>query len=240
VRIVTWNLQGAHLRDVAAVAGMLHELDADIVCLQEVQRRQFRQLRSAVGRFALWSFKHWPVRIPAEGLAIASRSPIVRNRTFSISRGEPFWSWRRRIAQAVVVERDGVLVRMVNTHLGAHVDDEELARQARRIVAIARDLQVIAGDLNVRPDSGVLAEFLPLRDAWSILHPHAPSPSTNWRHGPRDEPPVQRLDYICVAPAAHVRDVQIPTDWERWAPLSDHLPVIVDLELASESPTAQG
>jgi endonuclease/exonuclease/phosphatase family metal-dependent hydrolase len=27
-----------------------------------------------------------------------------------------------------------------------------------------------------------------------------------------------------------VLDVSIPTDWERWAPLSDHLPVVVDLE----------
>jgi endonuclease/exonuclease/phosphatase family metal-dependent hydrolase len=41
---------------------------------------------------------------------------------------------------------------------------------------------------------------------------------------------VQRLDYVLVARGWRVLDVQIPTDWEHWAPLSDHLPVIVDLE----------
>jgi endonuclease/exonuclease/phosphatase family metal-dependent hydrolase len=234
VRVVTWNLQGAHLADLPGVAARLRELAPDVVCLQEVQRRQFRGLRRVVGPFGLWSFKHWPVRTPAEGLGIAARAPIVRNRAFTVSRGEPWWSWRRRIAQAVVVERDGTLLRIVNTHLGAFVDDDARAHQARRIMTIARDLHVVAGDLNVRPESGVLAEFLPLRDAWSVLHARAPSPSTNWPAGPRVAPPSQRLDYVCVAPSLRVLDVQIPTDWERWAPLSDHLPVIVDLEAGTD------
>lgn len=227
---MSWNLQGSRLRDLGMVAQRLSDLNADIAYFQEVQRRQFRRLRPRVGAFGVWSFKHWSVRIPSEGLAIASRAPIVRNRAFAISRGEPWWSWRRRIAQAALVEFDGEFVRTLNTHLGAGVGDEERARQARRIVAIATDLDIVAGDLNVTPDSGVLAEFSGLRDAWSVLHPGVPSPGTNWKPGPRDAPPVQRLDYVLVARGWRVLDVQIPTDWEHWAPLSDHLPVIVDLE----------
>lgn len=230
IRVVSWNLQGSHLRDVAGVARILRDLDADIVCLQEVQRRQYRRLKPAVGSFGVWSFKHWPIRTAAEGLAVIARSPIVRNRTLAISRSEPPWSWRRRIAIAVVVELDGMLVRAVNTHLGAGVTDEERARQARRIVSIARDLHLLFGDLNVVPGSGVLAEFAPLRDAWAVLHAGLRSPNTNWEPGPRDHPPVQRLDYVLVDPDLVVHDVQIPTDWERYAPLSDHLPVVVDLE----------
>jgi endonuclease/exonuclease/phosphatase family metal-dependent hydrolase len=230
MRVVTWNVQGSHLADLAAVASRLRQFDADIVCLQEVQRRQFRRVRASVGEFGLWSFKHWGLRIPSEGLAIAARAPIVRNRAFSISRGESWFSWRRRIAQAVVIEFDGEFVRLVNTHLGAGVTDEERARQARRITAIAADLDLAVGDFNVHPDSGVLAEFTALRDSWSTRHPGVPSPNTNWHHGPRVAPPIQRLDYVMVSRAWRVIDVQIPTDWERWAALSDHLPVIVDLE----------
>ena len=230
LRVVSWNLQGSQLRDIAGVARVLRDIDADLVCLQEVQRRQYRRLTPAVGNFGVWSFKHWPVRGPAEGMAVIARAPIVRNRTFAISRSEPPWSWRRRIAIAVVIEIDGVFVRAVNTHLGASVTDEDRARQARRIVSIARDLHVLVGDLNVVPGSGVLAEFAPLRDAWSVLHAGLRSPNTNWDPGPRDHPPVQRLDYVLVDPATAVHDVLIPTDWERYAPLSDHLPVVVDLE----------
>jgi endonuclease/exonuclease/phosphatase family metal-dependent hydrolase len=178
----------------------------------------------------MWSFKHFPFHRPSEGLAICSRAPLVRMKAFAISRGEPWWSWRRRIVQAVVVEQDGALVRVANTHLGAGVTDEERARQARRIVSIAANLDLLAGDLNVLPDSGVLAELVGLRDSWATLHPHVRSPNTNWEPGPRDTPPVQRLDYVMAAPSWRVLDVSIPTDWERWAPLSDHLPVVVDLE----------
>jgi endonuclease/exonuclease/phosphatase family metal-dependent hydrolase len=134
------------------------------------------------------------------------------------------------VVQAFVIELDGATLRLANTHLGAGVTDEERARQARRIVSLIRDLDLVAGDLNVQPDSGVLAEFRGLTDAWARAHPGSRSPHTNWEPGPRDHPPVQRLDYVLVSPSRVVRDVQIPTDWERWAPLSDHLPVVVDLE----------
>jgi endonuclease/exonuclease/phosphatase family metal-dependent hydrolase len=169
------------------------------------------------------------VRAASEGHALLSRSPIVRNRTFTLSRGEPLWSWRRRIMQAFVIELEGRRVRVVNTHLGAGVGDEERSRQARRIMSLIRDVDIVAGDLNVHPDSGVLREFDGLEDAWTRRHPGVRSPNTNWESGPRDAPPVQRLDYVLVAAGWEVLDVVIPTDWERWARISDHLPVVVDL-----------
>ncbi len=230
IRVVTWNLQGSKLQAVPAVAAELDGFDADIVCLQEVQRRQFRQLQSRVGAFGRWTFKHWPVRIPSEGLALATRAPILQHHHVAISRRAPWWSWRRRVVQSCMLQFDGVRVRVANTHLGAGVGDEERARQARRIVSVIRDLDIVAGDMNVDPDSRVLAEFVGLRDAWAIANPGLRSPNTNWAPGPRVAGPVQRLDYVLVAPNWRVIDVQIPTDWERWAPLSDHLPVIVDLE----------
>ncbi len=233
LRVVTWNLQGSQLRDLAGVAERIRALDADLVCLQEVQRRQARRIRSSVGSFSVWSFKHWPVRTASEGHALLSRAPIVRNRTFTLSRGEPFWSWRRRIMQAFVIELDGSRVRVVNTHLGAGVGDDERSRQARRIMSLIRDVDIVAGDLNVHPDSGVLREFEGLVDAWDRRHPSVRSPHTNWEPGARVAPPVQRLDYVLVAGGWEVIDVVIPTDWERWAPLSDHLPVVVDLRRSS-------
>ncbi len=229
LRVVTWNLQGSQLRDVEAVADRLRSFDADLVCLQEVQRRHVRRIRASVSKFSVWSFKHWPVRTASEGHALLSRAPIVRNRTFTLSRGEPLWSWRRRIVQAFVVEFDGARVRLANTHLGAGVGDEERARQARRIMALIRDLDIVAGDMNVHPDSGVLREFDGLVDAWERRHPGLRSPNTNWEPGARVAAPVQRLDYVLVANGWEVIDVLVPSDWERWAPLSDHLPVVVDL-----------
>jgi endonuclease/exonuclease/phosphatase family metal-dependent hydrolase len=231
VRIVTWNLQGSKLRDLDGVAAKLVELDADVVCCQEIQRRQLRALRDHVGPYAEWALKHWPVRAPFEGLGVMARIPIVQARRFAITRTVPWWSWRRRIALSIVLGTEAGLVRIVNTHLGSGVPDRVRARQARRILERVGGVDIVAGDLNVTPESHVLAEFEPCVEAWERRHPGSPHPNTNWGHGPRAHPPIQRLDFVLVGPDLEVVDVQIPRRWETWAPLSDHLPVVVDLDL---------
>src|SRR6476660_4588603 len=97
--VVTWNAQGSRGLNVALAAAALTELGPDLVLLQEIQRRQLGALRDAMAMTdACWRFKHWPVRVPAEGLGILSRHPVTVARPQALARRWRFWDWRRRIA----------------------------------------------------------------------------------------------------------------------------------------------
>jgi endonuclease/exonuclease/phosphatase family metal-dependent hydrolase len=213
--VTTWNLQGSAGVDVAAVAAHLRDVGADVVLFQEVQRRQARALAAALGAESWrWGFKHWPVKIPAEGMAVLGVTGPVRVRTVGVTRRWRFWSWRRRIVQ---LARFGG-VALVNVHLTPHGpgEDEDRDRELRWVLAHvdAAIPTVVAGDFNAPPRSPL---FDHLRRAG--LH-DAPDPGpTNWR-GARTGPPTRRLDRVWSTPA--VADAHVPP-FAAFARLSDHL-----------------
>ena len=232
--VVTWNAQGSQGLDIDAAAVALAEVTPDVVLLQEVQRRQVGALRAAMGAIdARWRFKHWPVKVPAEGLGIISMYPLRRVRSHHLAHRWQAWNWRRRIAVRAEIELQDRVVPIVDVHLGAGVPTQERLRQVQSLLEIAGGASLIAGDLNAEPDSAELAEFANhgWRDAERRTHPDASGPATNWHAGPRVKPPTQRLDYLMVRDRVSVTDTSVPADWERWARLSDHLPLVARLGL---------
>ena len=128
--VVTWNAQGSHGLDVRTRRRRWPEFDPDLVLLQEVQRRQLGALRPALAMIeARWRFKHWPLRVPAEGLGLLSRLPLADVHVQVLAHRWRFWNWRRRIALHATPRRGRRAVRIVDVHLGAGVDHEE--RSAR-------------------------------------------------------------------------------------------------------------
>lgn len=239
MRITTWNLQGRERPDLAVVTTILGELRPDVVLLQEIQRRQARRLAARLGWSGVdWRLKHWPVVIPAEGLAVLGPAEPDGIEAVVLAHRWAFWSSKRRIALAADVTAAGTPVRVVDTHLGAGVGDDERARQAALVVRLATRAtpSVIGGDLNTAPGSPVI-EVLGAAghvDAWVVCRGAEPGP-TNWRSGPRHDAPVQRLDYLLVDPELEIVSVSVPTHgdpgFERFGSLSDHLPVTVTLAL---------
>lgn len=232
VTVVSWNALGSQGMDVPAVADALDRFAPDIVLLQEVQRRQLGALGTAMGRIhAGWRLKHWPIRVPAEGLGILARVPLVDLRVQPLARRWRFWSWRRRIALHVALVVDEKPVRVVNVHLGAGVGVAERARQVHALLEAAPHARVIAGDLNASPGASELAPFAALgyEDVEQRVRGHDAATPTNWAPGPRTTAPSQRLDYVLVRPDVRVDEGFVPDDWERWSALSDHLPVVARL-----------
>lgn len=231
LRVTTWNLQGRARPDLEAVASVLGGLEPDVVLLQEVQRRQAQRVAATLRWTVAWRRKHWPVVIPAEGLAVLAPEVRDPHRTVLAHRWR-FWSSRRRIAVEATV---GVGVSVVSVHLGSGVGDDERVRQARIVTGLGAG--VVGGDLNTRPGSPVLDAFAEhgYVDAWSALHPDEPG-ATNWGRSPRDGPAVQRLDYLLPGPAWQVVDIEVPAfgdpGFDRFGALSDHLPVTATLEPA--------
>ncbi len=230
--VVTWNAQGSHGLDVAAAAAGLEGFDPDIVLMQEVQRRQLGALGRALGPYeARWRFKHWSITLPAEGLGILSRLALTDVHVQTLAQRWRLWDWRRRIAvHARAAIGDGS-VAVVDVHLGAGVTMDERVRQAEDVMAHTTKDSIIAGDLNGRPSSAVLAACARRgwRDAEHRIRAVAACPATNWEPGPRTAPPTQRLDYLLVGDAITVEDAYVPDDWGYWAKLSDHVPVVARL-----------
>jgi endonuclease/exonuclease/phosphatase family metal-dependent hydrolase len=233
ITVVTWNAQGSKRPDPAAMAAALAAFEPDVVLLQEVQRHQLRAVAASTGWSGAWRFKHWGVRIPPEGLGLLVRGTITTVHTQVLAHPYGWWNWRRRIAVHATLTVAGRSIAVVDTHLGAGVPPEERVRQGAALLAAAGAPIVIAGDLNAEPGSAELHAF---RDAgwWDAerrFRSDVTRPSTNWASGPRTSPPTQRLDYLLVRDSTAVVDAFVPEDWERWAALSDHVPVVARLAL---------
>lgn len=235
-RILTWNLQGREGPDVDEVVDVIRARTPDLVALQEVQRSQADEIARGLGWAVEWRFKHWPVVIPAEGLAVLTPLPPRAVRTVRIAGGWGFWSYRRRIAIAATIDGPSGPMTVVNTHLGAGVGDAERLRQAQRVSdLVGTSLGIVTGDLNTHPGSIVLGALAGegFRDAWHDVHPERPG-ATNWPPGPRSGPATQRLDYVLLSPGLWATAAELPTvadaDWARYGQLSDHLPLLVAVD----------
>lgn len=243
---MTWNVKGHAKPDIAVVVDHARAVGADVLALQEVQRRQAQAIARALGAASLtWSFKHWPVWWPAEGLAVVGLTQPVRARSHVLSFRFRPWSWRRRIVQVAVVDRLQPPVVLANTHLSPY---GQAALRGREVEAMLRPLSsahgpvVVAGDLNDRPEADMFAHFRKagFRDAWVERHRgDEGSGATNW-HGWRpgtSEPPNQRIDYVLVSADVDTVGVHVPRPGDdgfaRFAALSDHLPLTATLSFPS-------
>ena len=228
LRLVTWNLQGNRGIDPAAIAAVVSSLRPKLLLCQEVQRRQARGIADSAGQVVRqWTFKHWPVRQPSEGLATLlapSSASVATVDSTTISRGYWPWQWQRRVAQCVSI--DGL--RIVNTHLGTGSDTSERATQVARILAKWPTVDVVVGDLNEWDGAALDAlRRAGFRDAWAEIAATTPC-NTNWSSEDRSVPPDQRLDWVWCRDAVNIDDADLG-DWRMTARLSDHVPLAVTL-----------
>jgi len=242
--ILTWNLNGSTGVDVDGVAGVLHASCADVVVLQEVQRRQAHALAARAEMPTVrWAFKHWPVPRPSEGLAVLGPHPIERSRTTTITPGAP-WSWRRRILLVVRVDTPLGPITVADAHLSPHDAGRRREAEARQVLAELESSDgpaFVVGDLNDGSADGSIGVFLGAgyEDGWTVVHGDEPGP-TNWTHGDRrGRPPTQRLDHVLVPPGWDVVSATVgpgaPID--SFASWSDHLPLVVTVRRAPRSST---
>jgi len=222
LRIATYNIHGTVGADrqpsPERIAGVIRELDADIVALQEVPLggsfapNALPVLREMTGMDAIAG----PTLDTPErryGNAILSRLPICATRSLDLS----FGTREARGALDVDVETDGPgsALRVVATHLG--LSARERRAQIRALIAAfdtPRMPVLLMGDLN---------EWFVWGHALRMLVTHfraAPAPRTF-----PSRLPVFALDRIWMHPADRLIDVTVHrSTLARVA--SDHLPLV--------------
>ena len=225
LRVATWNIHGGVGADGCYVpqriVGVLHELDADIVALQEVASQEahtsfLADLERDTGYHVVAGFlrQHHGTDF---GNAILSRFPVrkVERLDLAVERCEP------RGALDVCIDLGlRPLLRVVATHLGLR--PYERREQVRRILAKVEcdspHPTLLMGDLNEWYLWG-----RPLR--W--LHSHFREMPASPRTFPSRRP-LFALDRIWVSPAGSLRRLaRHATPLARRA--SDHLPLIAEI-----------
>jgi endonuclease/exonuclease/phosphatase family metal-dependent hydrolase len=250
VRLVTFNTHHGVGRDdrhdLPRLATLLASADADVICLQEVDRYfgersedvdQALLLSRALDMQLAWgpAIDHpRPGDAPPQqyGNALLSRLPILVSDVHRLpGSGEP------RIALRTMVELDGGALWVTTTHLSTGPADERAAQieELTRLHTEPMETGVIVGDFNAAPDAPEL-DVLRQRftDAWHLAR--AREDQAGWRFWQRDEGnthpasfPRRRIDQVWVSAGVGVAAAQV-LDAGR---SSDHLPLVVDLEIPS-------
>ena len=225
--VATYNIHRAIGRDGVfdpdRVAGVLAEVDADVIALQEVQtgatgRNLLQLFRDRLGAEAVHGVTM--LRRDAEfGNALLTRHRVVsaERLDLSVARREP------RGALDVVLDCRGRPLRVLATHLGLW--PYERRRQVKQLLAALGDETwlptVLMGDLNEWFLWGRPLRWLHVQFRRTPAPPTFPSPL-----------PVFALDRLWVRPRAALQRLDVhATPLARMA--SDHLPLVATLSLPS-------
>lgn len=227
-RCATYNVCGGlwieEARTASAVVGVLEELDADVVALQEIHppaSRAERWSASAVDR-AGYEVVYGPTLEKARGPfgnALLSRHPIaaVRRIDLSLPGREP------RGALDVTILRQGRELRVVATHLGLRGSERsaQVVRLLERLGPLDSGLVVLLGDINEWRARGAC-----LRGIEGCFG-NAP-----WVRSFPSRRPVFALDRVWTSP----REALVKVEAHRTplsAVASDHVPVVATLVQAA-------
>jgi len=226
--VLTWNVHGSGLPDIASLATTVADESPDVVVLQEIRRQQADALATTLEMKYSWVVKHYPYTKlmwwRAEGMAIMTPHLLDAVGHTEVSDDQPMRSWRRRIVQWGLVGRaDRSMVMIYNLHLSPHDDADSRRSEATRVSELVASIgddppPIVAGDFNDAGDPSII-EILP-----GVEHvvPSMSNPSAV---------PVQLLDHVLLPETATDVTVAVPSGGEDWAAISDHLPVTVRFTL---------
>jgi endonuclease/exonuclease/phosphatase family metal-dependent hydrolase len=249
VRLVTFNTHhgvGEDSRhDLPRLAKVLASVDADVICLQEVDRH-FGDRSEDVDQALLLSRAldmqlAWGPAIDEPGTtgesrqygnALLSKLPLLVSDVHRLpGGGEP------RSALRTMLELDGGTLWVTATHLTTRTPEERGEQVAALAALHTGDMAagVLVGDFNAGPDAPELAGLRGrFADAWELAEDR--DDQAGWRFWQREEghthparAPHRRIDQVWVSPGVRVAAAQVLDA----AGASDHLPLMVDLLIPS-------
>ena len=249
VRLVTFNTHhgvGEDARhDLPRLAKVLASVEADVICLQEVDR-YFGDRSEDVDQALLLSRAldmqlAWGPAIDEPGTsgeprqygnALLSRLPILVSDVHRLpGGGEP------RSALRTMLELDGATLWVTATHLTTR-SPEDRGDQVAALAALHTEPMaagVLVGDFNAGPEAPELAGLRErFSDAWELARDR--DDQAGWRFWQRDEglthparSPHRRIDQVWVSEGVTVAAAQVLDAYGA----SDHLPLMVDLLVPS-------
>lgn len=245
-RITTWNLQGGRGLDRAFVHAHIIDVRPDVFAIQEITKRQARALAASLDMTYAWARKHTPFPGMTEGMAVLTPH-VFDSWTSDVLTAAPLWSWRRRISLRAHIVRNTKRLGILNVHLSPHGADDVRRRELARLAAetagaanasmqsLGAELDVVVGDFNDELSSATAV----FRTQGSAQDIGEGGPPTCWTPGNRiGRPPSHRMDGgIALGSVIGIQASTPTVDLDRWAKVSDHLPVTIDVRRTGRSAT---
>jgi len=252
IRILTLNLRNMADRWPERVSLLLTEFGAlqpDVAGLQEVVYvMQQDRLLAASGASHYEIRRAWSYRPDEAGNSLLVRYPLAEGLDPEAPDARLDLGYSRSAGRADLTMRDGLRLRLVNTHLHHVVGEEHdqiRAGQADALLGWLADLPaagatIVTGDFNADPLEPTYARMLAAGFRSAYREANAAEPDVTWPSG-LEAPAMDTdgepgcLDYIWVAGAVTVRSARLVFD--RPAPddptlyPSDHRGVLAELEL---------
>ena len=234
IRVMTYNIHvgvGMDKKlDLQRIADVINKERPDLVGLQEVDRGVERtQRKDEIVELAAmtkmeYAFAHnLDYQGGQYGVAILSRFKInsIDHRMYQNRR-----ETERRGMIRAEVRIDGKLVHFVTTHLDYQFVDGRLF-EAEQMLDFLRDIKgplIVVGDFNDEPSGSTYKLMMnQFDDAWVNSRQKA----TGWSY-PADKP-IKRIDYVLIRKTARLKAKK---SWVVETLASDHIPVVVELELS--------
>jgi endonuclease/exonuclease/phosphatase family metal-dependent hydrolase len=245
LRLMTWNVHrcvGVDRKlDVERVADVIASCRADIVALQELdvgrmRTRSVDQAHRLAELLKMRSHFHPAITVEGEryGDAILTTLPERLVKTGALPGLPKIKALEPRGALWVAVDIGGVELQVINTHLGLvpreqQVQVAELLGERWLGAEGFTPPAVLLGDFNALPVSQTYRMLTAvLRDA---QEGRGKATTATFPSGF----PILRIDHVFLAGDITVTGVESPFD-PRSRAASDHLPLIVELEVAAPSP----
>lgn len=229
-KILSYNLRFGELASLEGLAAFIKEKDPDIVALQEVDNRTFRdrapkqngkdfatELGFLTGMIPAYG-KTIPYRGGYYGIAILSKYPLAKVERIYLPKTEN-GKEQRAVLVADVEYSEGKYFSFACTHLD-YTNSEERQVQVKKIneVLLTKPYPVIlAGDFNAKPDAKEITEGM---HDWVIVSDLKPTVPAN--------APRSTIDYIFCYPKDKWKRIDATTYKVK---LSDHLPISLVVEL---------
>jgi endonuclease/exonuclease/phosphatase family metal-dependent hydrolase len=239
LRVLTYNIHAgkdaAQQPNLTQVAEVIRSTGADIVLLQEVDRRTTRSggedhvamLASLTG-FHVAFGKSLDYQGGEYGIALLSRYPLDSVRVIPLQvkplQERSGGAYEPRVGLHAIVRAPRGPVHVINTHLDPAAEPTYRHQEIIGLLAhVSRNVPrnaviIFGGDLNARPDTPEISALgLALSDAWSqcgVAGRGETFPSNQ---------PDRRIDYIWLRAASCTRASVVETN------ASDHRPLLVQL-----------
>ena len=241
VRIMTYNvhscvgMDGRH--SPKRIARVIGRHQPDIVALQELDIGRKRtgetdQPHLIAEELEMLYHFHPAIEVAEEryGNAVLSRYPMELVRAMRLPKLESRLNLEPRGAVWVAVKIGDICLQIINAHLSFY--GPECRHQAKALIGpewLAHPHcawpVILCGDFNSFPNTNPWRMLNgKLRDAQRALEEHRPLATWFGRY------PIGRIDHVFVSPSIKVCAIEVPnTRLDQLA--SDHLPLIVDLEV---------
>jgi endonuclease/exonuclease/phosphatase family metal-dependent hydrolase len=206
LRVLVYNIHAGtdakRVSNLDRVAAMIRDSRADIVLLQEVDKRtrrsgnvdQLDSLRTLTGMRGVFG-RTIDYDGGEYGLGILSRWPIARSSIQPLPVEMPHPGYEARGALAAGIESPAGRIRVVDTHLDASRPAYRTQQSAALLrIAGEQGADLIGGDLNSEPQDGVIAALT--NGGFRDLYPECGAPPGFTF--PVVEP-VKRIDYLLAS-----------------------------------------